>query len=445
MSAENSQLLTINSQLPDGYKQTDVGVIPNDWRCETLKGKIEIIHGFAFLGQHFKSQGLYRLTTPGHFYENGGFRDIGDKQKYYDGTFPDSYLLRHNDLIVAMTEQADGLLGSAAIIPEFGNYLHNQRLGRIRLISSEVVLGYLYYLFNSKSFRLKVRESAAGTKVKHTSPNKLLGISVPLPPPPEQQAIAEVLSDVDALIISLDQFIAKKRNIKQGALQLLLTGKKRLVVESKKGYKQTEVGNIPEDWHVTILGKICDLSSGTTPRREFEERYYSNGKTCWVKTADLNNGLIKDTDEKVTDLALKETSSLKVYNVGAVLVAMYGGFNQIGRTGLLNIPATINQAITAIQPNPTKLDSRFLLNYLNFKVRYWKDIAVSSRKDPNITGKDVRNFPTPLPPLPEQQAIAQALSNMDAEIEALEKKHEKYKAIKQGMMQELLTGKTRLV
>ncbi|MEH1984615.1 restriction endonuclease subunit S, partial [Nostoc sp.] len=143
-------------------------------------------------------------------------------------------------------------------------------------------------------------------------------------------------------------------------------------------------------------------------------------------------------------IALNETC-LRKYDIGTVLVAMYGGFNQIGRTGLLKIVATVNQALIAIQPQIKILDSIFLINYLNFQVDYWKNIAISSRKDPNITSRDVKKFPISLPCLLEQKAIAQVLSDMDTEIAALEQKRDKYKAIKQGMMQELLTGKTRLI
>ena len=215
--------------IPQGYKQTEVGMIPEDWEVKPLAGLTTILHGFGFQSKHFTTFGKYRLTTPGHFHEAGGFRDVGDKQKFYDGPLPNGYLLREGDLIVAMTEQADGLLGSAALVPSSGSYLHNQRLGKIRMLSPDLSTRFLYRIFNSPLYRAKVRETAAGTKVKHTSPTKLLEITVPLPPTKaEQEAIAEALSDVDKLLGSLEKFIAKKRAIKQAAMQQLLTGKTRL-------------------------------------------------------------------------------------------------------------------------------------------------------------------------------------------------------------------------
>jgi type I restriction enzyme S subunit len=197
------------------------------------------------------------------------------------------------------------------------------------------------------------------------------------------------------------------------------------------------------EWNVSTIGALAVTSSGTTPSRSQPERYYLNGTVPWVKTLDLNNGLIHETDEKVTEAALKETS-LQPYPAGSVLVAMYGGYNQIGRTGLLTQSAAVNQAITAVRPKQDQLDSGYLLRMLNFRVDYWKAVASSSRKDPNITSKDVRAFPLAAPALDEQRAIAIALADADALIESLEQLLAKKRQIKQGAMQELLTGQRRL-
>ncbi len=211
----------------------------------------------------------------------------------------------------------------------------------------------------------------------------------------------------------------------------------------KRGYKQTEVGLIPEEWNVSQLGALAETSSGTTPARAMHDRYYRNGSIAWVKTLDLGNSDLLVTSEGVTALALKETC-LRVYPIGTVLVAMYGGFQQIGRTGLLRIPAAVNQAITAIQPNPDALVSEYLLGTLNYRIGYWKRVASSSRKDPNITSRDIRNFPIAYPDPSEQRAIAGALSEVDALIGALDQLLAKKRALKQAAMQQLITGHHRL-
>lgn len=158
---------------------------------------------------------------------------------------------------------------------------------------------------------------------------------------------------------------------------------------------------------------------GSTPARD-TPTYFDKGHINWVKTTDLNNGYLHKTEEKITDKALQETSC-KIIPKGAVLVAMYGGFNQIGRTALMKFDGAINQALTAILPDPQKLDAEFLLQWLNFRVGYWKRFASSSRKDPNITKNDVQDFPVPLLNLGDQKKIAAILRIWDEGIEKAEK------------------------
>lgn len=210
-----------------------------------------------------------------------------------------------------------------------------------------------------------------------------------------------------------------------------------------EGYKKTDLGIIPDDWQLSSLFELAVFGGGTTPSRSNYDRYYENGCHSWVKTLDLNNSKIFETDEKVTELALHETS-LKKYKIGTVLIAMYGGFNQIGRTGLLKVDAAVNQALVAITPKTLALNSEFLLQNLNFNIEYWKTVASSSRKDPNITSDDVKKYPIITPSFQEQAAIANALSDVDVLIEKQEKLILKKKAIKTATMQKLLMGKTRL-
>ncbi|HCD1559562.1 TPA: restriction endonuclease subunit S [Escherichia coli] len=201
---------------------------------------------------------------------------------------------------------------------------------------------------------------------------------------------------------------------------------------------------VPNGWEETRLKHIARIKSGSTPLRAKQDLYYSQDGTPWVKTLDLNNAEIFETDERITELALKETSC-SIFPVNTVLVAMYGGFNQIGRTGLLTVPSAINQALSGLMLDGTKADSKYILNYLNGNVRQWKKFAASSRKDPNITREDVCNFEVLLPPLPEQRKIAQILSTWDKAITTTERLIATSQQQKKALMQQLLTGKKRLV
>ena len=196
-------------------------------------------------------------------------------------------------------------------------------------------------------------------------------------------------------------------------------------------------------WGSVALRDVASFSGGTTPPRARQADYFDGGTVPWVKTLDLTNSVVSVTDERVTERAVSDTG-LSIQPTGTVLVAMYGGYNQIGRTGLLVQPATVNQAITAVRPDRRRLDPEFLLHVLNHNVGYWRSVASSSRKDPNITKEDVRSFRLPLPPLEEQRWIANAISDANVLLESLEQNITKKRALKQGMMQHLLTGRTRL-
>jgi len=186
--------------------------------------------------------------------------------------------------------------------------------------------------------------------------------------------------------------------------------------------------------------KICEfasVTSGSTPSRSKHEEYFENGSVPWVKTMDLTNGPIVSTDEKITLVAAK---TCKPYSAGTVLVAMYGGFKQIGRTGLLIDEAAINQALSAIDVNRQKCSPEYLLQYLNHNVIKWRRFAASSRKDPNITSADVKSFQVELPSLPEQKAIADLLSTWDEAIEKTERliqaKEKRFKSLLRELISE---------
>jgi type I restriction enzyme, S subunit len=196
-------------------------------------------------------------------------------------------------------------------------------------------------------------------------------------------------------------------------------------------------------WEPAVLRDVAAFASGKTPSRSRQADYFDKGRVPWVKTMDLTNADILRTDERITQRAIRDVK-LQIQPTGTVLVAMYGGFNQIGRTGVLRVPAATNQAITAVLPNPRRLNSDYLLQSLNYNVGYWRTVASSSRKDPNITKADIKAFPLNLPSLPEQERIAAAINDADELIKSLAALIAKKQAIKQGMMQQLLTGRARL-
>ena len=153
------------------------------WSIARLEEMIHIKHGFAFKSEFFKSAGDHVLLTPGNYYEDGGYRDRGPKQKYYEGELPEGFVLRKGDMLVAMTEQAPGLLGSCILVPEDDRFLHNQRLGLIQPNANvDWYSPFFAHVFNLTVFRKALSDTCSGIKVRHTSPKKIYDVEVPIPP-----------------------------------------------------------------------------------------------------------------------------------------------------------------------------------------------------------------------------------------------------------------------
>ncbi|MGA8745475.1 MAG: restriction endonuclease subunit S [Solirubrobacterales bacterium] len=173
----------------------------NSWTVTALGDVLTVKHGYAFKGQYFDQGGTVRLVTPGNFHERGGFRDRGAAQRSYVGPVPTDYLLSPRSLVTAMTEQSSGLLGSAALIPDDDfTWLHNQRIGLVVPRQGAAYKNYIYYLFNSPAIRDRLSETATGTKVRHTAPNRIEAICIQLPPYVDQRRIAVILAAFDELI-----------------------------------------------------------------------------------------------------------------------------------------------------------------------------------------------------------------------------------------------------
>lgn len=228
------------------------------WREFNLGTAIHVKHGFAFKGEFFSESGNHIVLTPGNFNEEGGFRIRPEKDRSYDGDIPEAYVLNEDDLIVAMTEQGPGLLGSSAMIPESGRYLHNQRLGLIDQIDTTLLdKKYLYFLFNTHGVRSQINGSASGTKVRHTSPERIYRVSVRVPDVKTQKKIASILSAYDDLIENNQRRI---RLLEDSARLLYQEWFVRLRFP---GHEHTRiVDGVPEGWERMPLESALVLQRG---------------------------------------------------------------------------------------------------------------------------------------------------------------------------------------
>ncbi len=243
----------------------------NTWRDCKLGDLLQIKHGFAFLGEHFASAGTHVVLTPGNFLEEGGFKEKSDKAKWYNGPIPSDYVLSKGDLIVAMTEQAEGLLGSSALIPQSGVYLHNQRLGLVQIRDrKQTDLHFIYYLFNSKPVRQQLRGSASGTKIRHTAPSRIADVKVRVPPLAVQRRVTGILSAFDELMENCQRRI---RVLEEMARALY---REWFVHFRFPGHEtvprlDSSVGPIPRGWNVRKLGDLAEEMRRNVPKGELDE------------------------------------------------------------------------------------------------------------------------------------------------------------------------------
>lgn len=414
-----------------GYKQTEVGVIPEDWDVEPLGALTDPKRPIS-----------YGIVQTGSLIPNGvtclRVLDIEDgrinKTELITTTksISDAYrrtVLRSGDLVTPLR----GKVGDVAIVDED---LAGSNLTRgVALIAIRPDLSALYFkqFISSNATRGRLQQSMNGSALQEVPIATLRSFKVALPPTKaEQEAIAEALSDADALIESTSLLLAKKRQIKQGTMQQLLTGNMRLPGFSGK-------------WRTCQLGEVIShCSSGATPYRGRPEYY--KGTVKWITSGELNYNLITDTIEHISEEAVQKTN-LKKHPSGTFLMAITGleAAGTRGACGIVGSPATTNQSCMAIYPSP-ELKTEFLYHYY---VLRGNDLALEycqGTKQQSYTAKLVRLLPIDLPPsVEEQTAIAAILSDMDAEIAVLEEKLAKARSLKQGMMQELLTGRIRLV
>ena len=200
------------------------------WVEKPLAELCNIKHGFAFKSEFFSNHGDYIMLTPGNFYESGGYRDRGEKQKYYYGEIPRDYVLEKGDMLVAMTEQAAGLLGSPILIPESDKFLHNQRLGLvIKKPGVAWTNEFFFHAFNTHKVRKEIHDSASGVKVRHTSPAKIGEVVVSFPiSVAEQGAIVSKLNDLTSETHRLESLYQHKlttlADLKQSLLHKAFSG-----------------------------------------------------------------------------------------------------------------------------------------------------------------------------------------------------------------------------
>lgn len=402
-----------------GYRQTEIGVIPVAWEVKTL-GALTTLLTNGFVGT---ATTAYVESDDGVLYiqgynvqENGfNFHGIKRVSKAFHARNKKS-CLQTGDLLTIQT----GDIGVTTVVPPelAGANCHALIISRFRKQDSEP--GYYSQYFNSERGRVAFKEIETGTTMKHLNGGDMKRLLLPSPPLAEQRAIATALSDVDALLGGLDKLIAKKRDLKQAAMQQILTG-------------QTRLPGFSGEWEVQRLGGICQISIGRTPRRLNPVLW--GGGQVWLSIADMTGKVVNESKERITGAAV---ATMEVVTKGTLLMSFK---LSIGRLCFAGCDLYTNEAICAF--NNLQGSAEYLyyaLGRTDFSLYGKQAVKGFTLNKQSLALVEVR-----LPKREEQTAIAAVLSDMDAEIEALESRRAKTRDLKQAMMQELLTGKTRLV
>lgn len=378
-------------ELKPGYKQTEVGVIPEDWEVELLPSVVDRSNGKAH-EQFVVDHGRYVVVNSKFISSDGRVRKYTNK----------SYCLAKKDsILMVMSDLPSGkALAKCFLVDTDDRYAVNQRVCSFK--AKKDLPAYLFYVLNRNAYFLKFDD---GVQQTHLLNDVFNCCPIILPPRVEEQrAIAEALGDADALISCLEKLIAKKRDLKQAAMQELLSGRTRL-----PGFH--------EAWKTKLLGDVLKVRHGKGQRGIV----VPDGKYPILATG----GEIGRTDQFL-------------YDKPSVL---------IGRKGTIDAPQYVDTPFWTIDTLfyteiSTEADARFI--FYKFNTIPWRSYNEASGV-PSLNASTIEGIKFTCPHPKEQAAIAEVISDMDAEIATLERRIAKTRDLKQGMMQELLTGRTRLV
>lgn len=339
------------------------------WPVHKLGEFFRIKHGFAFKSAFFAKDGDFIVLTPGNFREDGGLKSQGEKEKYYSTEPPEDFVLKQGDMLVVMTDltQEARILGSPAVVPVGGYYLHNQRLGKVTDLQEERLdETYLYYLFNWSGFREQLKATATGATVKHTAPDRIYAAEVPLPPPTTQRRIASILSAYDDLIENNTRRIAileemARRLYEEWFVHFRFPG------HEEATFTETEHGRVPEGWDVIRLDQAIDFNPRTKVPKEGEKLF-------------VPMGALSETGMSVGPLERKSGNSGAKFQNGDTLFARITPCLENGKTGFVDFLPP-DQATACGSTEFIVLRSKTLcpeMVYLLSRSDHFRDVAIKS-------------------------------------------------------------------
>ena len=423
-------------EVKPGHKQTEVGVIPEEWDVSLIGQQCQIFGRIGFRGytvDDIVEEGSGAIAINPSNVQDG--KTIFDKCTYISWhKYEESpeIKIHEGDIILVKTGSTFGKTAMVKNLP--GKATLNPQVIVFKKIKGS--RGFFGYMMGFPTIQKQITAAVVGGALPTLSQKLVAAFKMPLPRTlPEQRAIATALSDVDGLLGGLDRLIAKKRDLKQAAMQQLFTG-------------QTRLPGFHGEWEVKRLEQSCELiTKGTTPTSL--GRNFTESGVNFLKAESLSeNGETIPDKVAFIDAATHKLLKRSQLKAGDLLISIAGVLGRVGRVSLGVLPANTNQALAIVRlGNASELDRNFLFYCLlsPMTAKQISDVNVQAAQA-NISLQNVRDLKIHVPPtIPEQTAIAEVLTEMDGELSALEQLREKTRALKQAMMQELLTGRTRLI
>jgi type I restriction enzyme S subunit len=405
-----------------GYKQTEVGVIPEEWEVKTLGEIGEALIGLTYKPTDVRKHGTLVLRSSNIQNDALAF----DDNVFVDTDIPERIMVLNDDVLICVRNGSRDLIGKSALLDD---RTKGMTFGAFMAIYRSQIGKLASYLFQSAILKRQINEHLGAT-INQITNKSINSFRIPVPPIPEQRAIATALSDVDALLAALDRLIAKQRDLKQAAMQQLLTGQTRL-----PGFKGK--------WETKRLGDVGAFLKGSGVKKDESQ----SGPLPCIRYGEIytrHNDYIKEFHSFISTQVAATACLLKK---GDLLFAGSGETKEeIGKCVAFvdDFEAFAGGDIVILRPQG--VDSLFLGYSLNTpSINRQKASRGQGDAVVHIGSSALASITLYFPPLPEQTAIATVLSDMDMELAALEQRRDKTRALKQGMMQELLTGRTRLV
>lgn len=413
-----------------GYKQTEVGVIPEDWEVGSLKQAFPHLDaGVSVNSDDSESSDYYILKTSA---VRNGRVNIKEAKPVIRSDYARLKCPVKKGSIIISRMNTPAMVGECGFSTiDAPNTFLPDRLWQIEPSSPDYDFQWLNYLLNTEKYSAAIRATATGTSnsMKNIAKERLLEISIPKPPCPEQQRIAEALSDMDELISSLEKLIEKKKAIKKGAMQELLTGKRRL-----PGFSG--------EWTVRTISSLGKFISGNGFPLEFQG--HQVGKYPFYKVSDFNNignELYLKRANNYISSEIAEKLKCSIIPKDSIVFAKIGAAIFLERKKLTTVECCIDNNTMSFQAYDS-ISPHFLW-YIFQTVRFGDLVEVTAL--PSLSGNAIGAISKPFPPTKrEQEEIASVLLDLDHEIADISKKLDKACHIRLGMMQQLLTGKLRL-